>query len=236
MALRALFIVVILPSDILSARTSFWISSPVIARLLERPRPTRSNEVRGFDTAEALFVREDLNPGKEVDIKGLAMPVASAKCWLGGGLVLATDFLLGDLGDKGTSEPVEPVGMLVSPPALVCAVGIGGSARDEDKGKWFKCSSGEECRKRANSLEGELGEGLALVECRLYSRALPGCLSRCHMRMRLPPSIDYFYGCDAVREMYQEPLSNDLGDCTADWRQLDEYARRFRRQSSPSTF
>lgn len=74
-----LLIVDILPSDILSARTSLWICVPVVARLLAWGISTRSNDVREFDTAEALFVREVLNP----DIgtaKGLAIPVASAKC------------------------------------------------------------------------------------------------------------------------------------------------------------
>jgi hypothetical protein len=105
-----LLTVVILPSDILSARTSFWTSSPppVVVHLLKWGMPTRSNDGREFDTAEALFVREVLNPPPA---KGLAMPVASAKCWLGGRPVLDTDFLLGDLGDKGRPERVDPVDM-----------------------------------------------------------------------------------------------------------------------------
>jgi len=130
-----LLIVVILPLDTLSARTSFWISSPVVVRLLERDlrgsNPTRSDDIREFDTAEALFVREVLNPGI-CDAKGLAMPVGSAKCRLDDALMLDTDFLLGDLGDlsdEGPSERVEPVGTVWSPLVLVRALGIAGSAR-----------------------------------------------------------------------------------------------------------
>lgn len=79
LALPLLLIVDILPSDILLARTSLWICPPVVARLLEWDTPTRSNDVREFDTAEALFVREVLNPGIDT-AKGLAIPVARAKC------------------------------------------------------------------------------------------------------------------------------------------------------------
>jgi hypothetical protein len=108
-------IVVILPSDILSDFASFWISSPVIARLLEWEVPARSKDVREVDAAEALFAREVLNPGIEDVVNGLAIPVARAKCWLGGGLVLPSDFLLGEQGIKLPSGRVELVGMSLSP-------------------------------------------------------------------------------------------------------------------------
>ena len=79
LALRVLLTVAVLPSDILSARTSFLISSLVdVAHLLKWDVPARSNDVREFDTADALFAREVLKPPME-PAKGLAMPVASAK-------------------------------------------------------------------------------------------------------------------------------------------------------------
>lgn len=126
--LRVLLVVVVPPSGILAARTSFWTPSLAVAHLLKWDLPTRSNDVREFDAADALFAREVLNPPMEL-AKGLAMPVASAKCWLWGRLVLDTDFLLGDLGDKGCPERVVRVDISYSALVLDCAFGIAESAR-----------------------------------------------------------------------------------------------------------
>lgn len=67
--------------------------------------------------------------------KGLAMPVARAKCWLGGRPALGTDFLLDDLGDKGRSERVERMEMSYSRLVPDCVLGIVGSAERKGKGK-----------------------------------------------------------------------------------------------------
>ena len=126
--LRVLLIIVVLPSGILSARTFFWVSTVAVAHLLKWDTPTRSNDVREFDAADALFAREVLNPAM-CPAKGFAMPVASAKCWLCGRLAPDTDFLVGDLGDKGRAERVERVEISYSAVVMDCVPGIAGSAR-----------------------------------------------------------------------------------------------------------
>ena len=50
-----LLILVVLPSGILSARTFFWVSTLAVAHLLKWDTPTRSNDVRELDAADALF-------------------------------------------------------------------------------------------------------------------------------------------------------------------------------------
>ena len=120
--------IVVLLSGILSARALFWFSTPAVAHLLKWDTPTRSNDVREFDAADALFAREVLNPAMW-PAKGFAMPVASAKCWLCGRLAPDTDFLVGDLGDKGRSERVERVEISCSRLVMDCVLGIAWSAR-----------------------------------------------------------------------------------------------------------
>lgn len=127
-------ILVVLPSGILSARTFFWVSTLAVAHLLKWDTPTRSNDVRELDAADALFAREVLNPDMW-PAKGFAMPVASAKCWLCGRLAPDTDFLVGDLGDKGRSERVERVDMSYSPLVVDCVLGICGECKVKDKGR-----------------------------------------------------------------------------------------------------
>jgi hypothetical protein len=101
----------------------------VVAYLLNGDMPTRSVDSREqFDTADALFAREVLNPPME-PAKGLAMPVASAKCWLGGMPVLDTNVP----PDEGRSERVERMDMSYLLKVADCVLGIAGSARRKIK-------------------------------------------------------------------------------------------------------
>ena len=108
-----------------------------VAHLLKWDMPVRSNDGREFDTADALFAREVLKPPME-PAKGLAMPVASAKCRLGGRPLVDADFLLGDLGDKGRPERAERMDTSYSPLVLACVLGITGGERR-------KIKASEEC-------------------------------------------------------------------------------------------